>query len=197
MDTIRGEADFAGQPVAGGSDFLCGNGGSDPFIDGGDKRDFINGGGGNDVLDGDNFPSNFGDLLIGEDGNDTFTGGQGNDEIRGGNGDDDIDMGAGTGTTVNQGADTVFGGGGNDEINEAGDGANDKIDCGGVDTAIIDWGERQGGQDIEDSVIRCETIIVVGQADVTSTNAAVAALDEDATTEEVQDAIIAAGGEEL
>ncbi|WP_162924316.1 calcium-binding protein [Rubrobacter indicoceani] len=195
MDTIRGDADFAGNPSGGGSDFICGNGGGDPFIDGGDRRDFINGGGGNDVLDGDNFPSNFGDLLIGEDGNDVFTGGQGNDEIRGGNGDDDIDMG--TGTTVNQGADTIFGGAGADEINESGDGANDRIDCGaGNDTAIIDRGDRQGGQDIEDNVVRCETVIVVGQTDVTGTRAAVAALDDDATTEEVRNAVLAAGGEE-
>ncbi len=133
-DTVRGEADFSGTPE-GNRNFICLGGGAD-VADGADKADKIMGGAGNDTLDGDNFPSLFGDTLIGNSGNDTFTGGQGNDRIVGGSGGDMVDVGAGT---VNAGADNVSSGRGNDTINEAGDGRVDTINCGsGNDTVTAD-----------------------------------------------------------
>lgn len=147
-DTVRGEADFAGAPE-GGTDYIC-LGDGDDVADGADKVDFINGGPGNDILDGDNFPSPFGDTLIGGTGDDTFTGGQGDDTISGGPGNDMVDIGTGT---VNQGADTVNAGSGDDLINEALDGSIDDINAGpGNDTCIVD---------AADEVENCETVIRV------------------------------------
>ncbi len=138
-DIVRGEADFSGTPE-GNIDLIC-LGKGDDVADGADKADKIKGGKGDDTLDGDNFPSPFGDTLIGNRGADTFTGGQGRDTIRGGKGPDTIDMGSGT--TVNAGADRVFGGRGDDTINEFGDGARDTINCGGgEDTVFADENDR-------------------------------------------------------
>lgn len=128
---IRGEADFSGMPE-GGVDYLCGGKGDEGLIDGADKSDFVMGGEGDDVVDGDNFPSEFGDLLMGEEGNDTHTGGQGDDTIRGGPGDDMVDVGSGT---VPEGADNIKTGAGDDTINGVDDGSVDTIKCGtGTDT---------------------------------------------------------------
>lgn len=147
-DVVRGEGDFAGLPD-GDTDFICLGGGND-IADGAADADFINGGPGDDILDGDNFPSPFGDTLIGETGDDTFTGGQGPDDIRGGPGNDMIDVGTGT---VNQGADTVNAGRGDDLIFEALDGSIDGIDAGpGNDTCIVDP---------NDQVENCELVIRV------------------------------------
>lgn len=138
QDNIRGEGDFGGNPE-GGVDYICGGQGDDPFMDGADKKDFIMGGDGNDLLDGDNFPSPFGDFLMGEKGNDTFTGGQGDDTIRGGPGDDMIDNAAGGQGTPSAGRDNIAANGGNDTINEANDGSRDTIECGpGNDTVMAD-----------------------------------------------------------
>lgn len=128
---IRGEGDFGGTPE-GGVDYLCGGAGNEGLIDGADKSDFVMGGKGDDVVDGDNFPSPFGDFLMGEVGNDTHTGGQGDDTIRGGRGDDMVDVGAGT---VPEGADNIKTGAGDDTINGVDDGSVDRIKCGtGEDT---------------------------------------------------------------
>lgn len=144
-DTVRGEANFAGEP-GGARDLICLGDGADT-ADGAAKSDRIKGGPGNDTLDGDNFPSPFGDFLYGEAGDDTFTGGQGNDVIRGGTGNDMIDNGAGT--TINQGADNVEGGPGDDTINEASDGSIDTIKGGdGEDTCIVDPADKTRGCEI-------------------------------------------------
>lgn len=144
-DTVRGDADFAGEP-GGARDFIC-LGDGDDTSDGAAKSDRIKGGPGNDTLDGDNFPSPFGDFLFGEAGDDTFTGGQGADVIRGGTGNDTIDNG--TGTTINQGADNVEAGPGDDTINEAGDGSIDTVSGGrGEDTCILDPADKARGCEI-------------------------------------------------
>lgn len=137
-DTVRGDADFAGEP-GGARDFIC-LGDGDDTADGAAKSDRIAGGPGNDTLDGDNFPSPFGDFLTGGAGDDTFTGGQGTDVIVGGSGNDTVDNGTGT---VNQGADRVAAGSGDDTINEASDGSIDTVRGGpGEDTCILDPADR-------------------------------------------------------
>lgn len=152
-DIARGEGDVSGIP-GGDTDYICLGDGDDVFADGAWGADFLDGGRGNDVLDGDNFPSPFGDTLVGGEGNDTFTGGMGDDTIEGGPGNDVIDPpGVGIAVPPSAGADKINAGEGDDVITEQVDGGVDEIDAGdGNDTCVVD---------AADKVENCEQVITV------------------------------------
>jgi Ca2+-binding RTX toxin-like protein len=106
----------------------------------------IEGGDGNDSITGS---ADFGESILGQDGNDTINGGDGNDTIDGGNGNDLLTGGVGADSIDgDDGADTIVGGSGDDVI-RGGDGADSITGDAGTDN--IDAGQGadfvDGGDD--------------------------------------------------
>lgn len=121
--------DFTSLAVTGAITIEAGDG-NDSVTGSADFGESILGQDGNDTIDGQGGA----DTLGGGDGNDSLTGGDGDDSLDGGDGNDNIDAGAGNDiVTSGDGSDSVLGGDGTDNIN-AGQGF-DTVDGGdGNDT---------------------------------------------------------------
>jgi hypothetical protein len=153
---------FAGDDVIsglGGDDGLCAGQGDDA-VDGGDGADLATGNRGSDAIEGRGGQ----DGLRGGGGDDVITGNGGTDEVEGANGDDDLSGGPGP-------DDRVLGGNGSDQL-AGGAGKNDF--CNG----------NKGRNRAKRSCDIVKNAKVVGAA----SNAAAAALDEEAEPEDTPDA---------
>lgn len=115
------------------------------------------------------------DVIYGNAGKDSIDGDRGNDRIYGGRGDDDLYseyrrprdsdyMSGGLGNDyfwAGVGAQTVRMGPGDDYLYLYGDGIPDDVNCGrGTDTVQIQGGLAAGGPEPEDTLARCEDVVL-------------------------------------